>query len=124
MATLTKPSTPGWKSVRVAYRKAKGSSQSPFTFHRQVYLHPGEIFSFALELPPIKDQTVAAAWITFLRNLAKNDDTFKLVTTGYVPSGVPSPMTVRLAESGNEASWDVGTAKVFGISFTVEQVIT
>lgn len=123
MATLTKPPSPGWRSVTPLYRRAKAVVESPFTYQKQVHLHPGEQWKFSLELPPIKDATVAQSWIAFLHSLAKNDDTFSLAVAGYVPSSISSPMTVRLADSGNEATWTVGNARVFGLSFTVEQVV-
>lgn len=123
MATLTKPAAPGWRTVTPVYRRAKATIESPFTFQKQVHLHPGEQWKFTLELPPIKDETTALAWCAFLHSLAKNDDTFALAVAGYVPASVASPMTVRLADDGNEATWTVGNARVFGLSFTVEQVI-
>ena len=124
MATLTKPAAPGWATVRARYQRAKARSVSPFTFQSQTYLHAGERWVFELSLPPLRTTATALAWMAFLRDLAKNNDTFQLVVTNYVPTGVSSPMTVRLAGDGNEASWDIGTAKTFGFSFTVEQVIS
>lgn len=123
MATLTKPSSPGWRSVTPHFIKAKSRHVSPFTFQSQTILHDGERWSFDLELPSMS-ATQAATWLTFLHDLAKSNDTFPLVVTGYVPTGVSSPMTVRLAGQGNECSWTVDTAKRYGLSFSVEQVIS
>lgn len=123
MATLTKPSTPGWRSVAPRFRKVKARNVSPFTLQAQTYLYPGEQWSFDLSLPSMSTAQ-AGAWMTFLHQMAKSNDTFELVVTGYVPAGVTSPMTVRLAGNGNECNWDINTAKRFGLSFTVEQVIS
>jgi len=121
MATLTKPSAPGWRSVKPKFTKAKARNTSPFTFQSQTYLHAGSKWTFDLELPSMSTAQ-ALTWMTFLRNLCANDDTFALAVTNYVPADVSSPMTVRLV--GNEINWDIDCAKRFGISFTVEQVIT
>jgi len=123
MATLTKPTAPGWRSVTARFVKAKARSVSPFTFQEQTYLWAGERWAFDLELPSMSASR-AADWLTFLHQLAKSNDTFSLSVTGYVPTGVTSPMTVRLAGAGNECSWSIDTAKRFGLSFSVEQVIT
>lgn len=96
---------------------------SPFTFQVQEYLWSGERWSFDLSLPSMTTAQ-AGTWMTFLHQLAKSGDTFELAVTGYVPSGVTSPMTVHLAGNGNECSWDIDMIKRFGISFSVEQVIT
>lgn len=124
MANLTKPTSLHWKTVRPRYVKVKARSTSPFTFQSQTYIHPGERWEFDLVCAPLKTTTDALACMAFLRDLAKGDDTFSLDVTGYVPSDVTSPMTVRLAGNGNEASWDIDTAKIYGFSLTVEQVIS
>lgn len=124
MATLTKPSAPGWQSVKAHYQRAKARNVSPFTFQAQTYIHPGERWVFELTLPPLRTTATALSWMAFLRDLAKNNDTFELVVTNYVPTGVSSPMTVRLADAGNAVSWGINTAKFYGFSFTVEQVIS
>lgn len=124
MATITKPASPGWRSIRARYVKAKARNVSPFTFQSQTYVHSGERWEFDLIIPPVKTTATALAWMAFLRDLAKADNTFSLVVTNYVPSDVASPMTVRLAGAGNEVAWDVDTAKLYGFAFTVEQVIS
>lgn len=123
MATLTKPASPGWRSVTPHFKKVKARNTSPFTLQSQTYLYAGEQWSFDLSLPSMSTAQ-AGAWLTFLHQLAKSNDTFELVVTGYVPTGVTSPMTVELAGNGSECSWDIDVAKRFGLSFTVQQKIT
>jgi len=124
MATITKPTAPGWQSVKAHYQRAKARNVSPFTFQAQTYIHQGERWVFELTLPPLRTTATALSWMAFLRDLAKGDNTFSLAVANYVPSDVTSPMTVRLADAGNAVSWDIDTAKFFGFSFTVEQVIS
>lgn len=124
MSLLTKPTSLHWKTVRARFVKAKARSVSPFTYQSQTYIHAGERWEFDITCAPLKTTADALACMAFLRDLAKGDNTFSLAVTGYVPSDVTSPMTVRLSGNGNEASWDIDTAKIYGFSLTVEQVIS
>lgn len=110
--------------MRARYVKAKSRSVSPFTYQTQTYIHPGERWEFDLVCAPLRTTAAALTCMAFLRDLAKGDNTFTLAVSGYVPSDVTSPMTVRLAGNGNEVSWDIDTVKTYGFSMTVEQVIS
>lgn len=120
MATLTKPSSPGWQRVVPHYRKVKSRHTSPFSLQAQTQLFSGDSWSFDLYLPPMT-ATEAADWLTFVYTLAKNNDNFNLVVTGYVPTAISSPMAVRLI--GSNVSWDISEIKRYGLSFSVEQDI-
>lgn len=119
MALISKPSSPGWRSVRVTYEKAKKRNVSQFTFQAQTYIEQGERWLFEFTLPNM-NTTQAGAWWTFLHSLAKNDDTFSCNVSAYVPSGAPGTMTLRLAGQGNQASWDLDEIKRGGITFIAE----
>lgn len=120
MATITKPSSPGWSRVVSHYHKVTARYQSPFTLQAQTQLYSGEQWSFDLSLPSM-NATDAAAWLTFLHELARDNDNFSLVVTGYVPSGVSSPMLVRLILP--TVTWDIDETMRYGITFSVEQDI-
>ena len=118
MATISKPSSPGWRSVIPHYHKVKSRFVSPFSLESQTQVFAGEQWSFDLELPPMKIAD-AADWLTFLHELARDDDNFSLVITNYVPSAVSSPMLVRLI--GGDVQWDINEIKFYGLSFAVEE---
>lgn len=119
MATISKPASLHFKSVRPIYRKAKARNVSPYTFKSQAYVWPGETYAFEIEVAPIRNTANAIACVTFLRDLVKADNNFTCDMSAYVPADVAQPMALRIA--GNTAGWDVDTAKVFGLTFNVEQ---
>lgn len=118
MATIVKPSSPGWQRVVPRYRKVKSRHVSPFSLQAQTQIWDGAAWQFDLYLPPMT-ATEAADWLTFVYNLARNNDNFSLVVTGYVPAAVSSPMLVRLI--GSQVSWDISEIKRYGLSFSVEE---
>lgn len=119
MATLTKPSAPGWQRVVAHYHKVKSRHESPFSLLAQTQIFSGEKWQFDLTLPPLTEAQ-AGAWLTFVYGLAKADDNFSFVCTDYVPSAVSSPMSVRLI--GGDCSWDINEMMFYGMAFSVEEV--
>lgn len=118
MAEITKPSSPGWQRVSAQYRKAKSRHVSPFSLTSQTYVWSGSLWTFTFHLPPMKTAQ-AADWLAFLKDLVDGDNYFSCNVSLYVPSGVTSPMNLRLAD--NVIDWDVDRAKLFGITFTAEE---
>jgi hypothetical protein len=121
MAEITKPNSPGWRGVTAHYHKVKPRHVSQFTLKSQAVVWAGEALSFTFELPPIKDNTTAQAWITFLYDLARGDNYFVCDVSSYVPSTVSGAPTMQLRLVSPDASWTVGSARLFGITFDAEQ---
>ena len=117
MATITKPSSPGWKAVNARYRKVKRTFPNPYTLQKKTQMWSGESWSFDLTLPPMTE-TQAASWLTFLHELVRDNDNFSLVCSSYVPAGVSSPRLVRFV--GNVTQWSIDDAMMFGMTFVVE----
>lgn len=117
MATLTKPSSPGWRSVTATFVQSKARLESPFSYRSQTQIHAGSKWQFELELPPMT-ASAADAWKVFLHELERDDDDFALVVTGYVPTGISSPMTVRLI---SKPQWSHTGKNFVSVSFVVEQ---
>jgi hypothetical protein len=124
MSAITKPSAPGWANVTARYHKVKARNVSPFSGVSQAYVWSGENWSFTFTLPPLKDPTVALSWITFLYDLAKADNYFVCNVAPYTPAAVGTvsgaARNVNLRLTSPDASWDVNTAKMFGITFEAE----
>jgi hypothetical protein len=120
MAAITKPSAPGWQSVTPRYHKVKPRNVSPFSGVSQTYVWAGENWTFTFALPPIKNPTTAQSWITFLYDLARDDNYFVCDVSAYVPSSVTGASTKHLRLTSPDASWDINTAKLFGITFEAE----
>jgi hypothetical protein len=120
MAAITKPTSPGWRNVTPHFHKVRSRNVSPFTMASQAYDWAGSAWSFTFELPPINDNTTAQAWITFLYDLARADNYFVCDVSSYVPSTVSGASTMQLRLTSPDASWDVGTARLFGITFEAE----
>lgn len=124
MAAITKPSAPGWSSVAPRYHKVKPRNVSPFTLASQAYVWAGENWTFTFSLPPLKDPTAALAWITFLRDLAKDNNYFVCNVAPYTPADVGttsgSARNLNLRLTSPDATWDVNTAMLFGITFEAE----
>lgn len=124
MAEVTKPSSPGWARVSPRYIKVKPRNVSPFTLTSQAYVWSGETWRFTFELPPIVDQTVAQAWRTFLRDLAKDGNYFVCNVAAYTPtdvgtvSGEARNLNLRLVDP--QAAWEVGRGKVHQFTFECE----
>lgn len=117
MATIVKPASPGWQKVIARYHKVKARYVSPFSLQAQTQLYSGELWGFDLFLPPMT-LTQSGAWKTFLHELARDNDNFSFVCANYVPTGVTSPILVRLV--GGDVSWDIDEIMFFGMSFSVE----
>lgn len=117
MATISKPSTPGWQRVIARYHKVKSRYVSPYSLQAQTQLFSGDQWSFDLFLPPLT-LSQAGAWKSFLHELARDNDNFSFVCANYVPAGVSSPMLVRL--TGSDVSWDIDEMMFFGLNFSVE----
>ena len=116
MATITKPSTPGYKVVTAVYRKVKARHVSPFSLVSQTYIWSGEIWIFTIEMPPMKEAT-AAAWKVFLHELARDEDTWSQDMSDYLPSGVTGTRTLRLV---GDPAWIVGDGNLHAVTFTAE----
>lgn len=85
---LSLPASPGFNGVSVTATNIVGISSSAFTGETQVQEWPGEMWSFAMSLPPMKrDQ--AEAWLAFLLALRGISGTFLLGDpNGSAPQGV------------------------------------
>lgn len=118
MATIVKPSTPGWARVIPHYSKVSARYKSPFSLQGQTQLFSGEQWTFDLFLPPLTEAQ-SADWLDFLHELARDNDSFSLAITNYVPSAVSSPMLVRLIDT--TVSWNIDVMKFYGINFSVEE---
>lgn len=118
MALLTKPSAPGFRSVNATFRKVRPKNVNPFTLTSQMFMWSGSQWIFDFTLPPLS-VSQAVAWKAFLVELASGDNTFVQNVSLYVPATVGPNMTLRLINP--EVSWDIDTARRFGISFICEE---
>lgn len=119
MATLTKPTTPGFRSVKARFVKVKASAVSTFTLQTQTTLWSGERWEFEISLPSMTKEQ-ADPWLTLLINMLKNDDVFVLDVSRYIPAAFGTSKTVRL--QGNISEWDIDVIKRVGLTFVVEEV--
>ena len=116
MATITKPSSPSYKSLKAIYRRNTAIAISPYNFTQQVYSWGGKLKVVEFQLPPMKE-TEAIEWLNFFNDLNGYENTWQDDLTVAYPneSGSVANIDMRLVEP--DQSWEVETAKIYGISF-------
>lgn len=72
---LSLPATNKERRVAIRARSSVGASESPFTFEQQTFVHQGESWAAAVELPPM-GRADAEAWIAFFLALNGRQGTF------------------------------------------------
>jgi len=72
---LSVPTTIGLASVEFRAINAVATSQSPFTYKQQVFVHPGQRWELSASIPPCK-RDLAEDWVGFLMSLKGNQGTF------------------------------------------------
>lgn len=98
---LSLPSTTGIAQITLRAHNAVGSSQSPFTFKRQVIAHPGQAWSASVSVPR-GDRTTHAEWAAFLASLRGSEGSFLLGDPDYAtPRGTVSSCTLT-GSAGDE----------------------
>ena len=119
MATITKPSIPGWQKVEPSYQKVMARHVSPSTLLTQAQTWSGEDYHFVFTFPPMK-QTNGLLALKFLRDLQNGDNKWLEDVTRYVSSDVSdkAAMPLRVVPGSVVVSVDVGL--VYRISFEAE----
>jgi len=115
MATITKPASPGYKSVNAIRRTTTKMAISPYNFTQQVASLGGKLKAVEFELPPMKEAD-AINWCGFLDDLNGFENTWNEDLTDIYPdeSGLSS-VAMRLAEP--DIDYSISTAMHYGISF-------
>ena len=98
---LSLPSTTGIAQVTLRAHNAVSTSQSPFTFKRQVIAHTGQAWSASVSVPR-GDRSTHAEWTAFLTSLKAGVGTFLLGDPDYAtPRGTVSACTLT-GSAGDE----------------------
>jgi hypothetical protein len=121
MATVTIPTTPGFKSVRALYRNSTAMSVSKYNFTQQVYSWKGKLKVVEFQLPPM-NQTDADNWTEFFDDLNGYENTFNAdLSTAYPHETGITSVAMRLMEP--EQSWTIDEAMHHGISFVAMEAL-
>lgn len=116
MATITLPSSPGFKSVRAIRRKSSFMSISPYNYTQQVYSWGGKVKVVEFELPPMKS-TDAENWVQFFDDLDGHVNTFQ-VDLSDIYKGETGLESVNMRLVDSETSFTVDLANISSFSFT------
>ena len=116
MATITLPSSPGFRSMRPIYNRATRVGMSPYNFTQQVYSSGGKLKVVEFGLPPLTADEFDD-WRLFIDQLDGHINTFNVDLSDAYPgeSGLTS-VAMRLVDSQQE--WDVNEALHYGMTFT------
>lgn len=115
MATITIPTSPGFRSMRPLYRRSTAMSISPYNGTQQVYAWPGKLKVVEFTLPPMTEAD-AQNWTEFFDDLNGHENTFQVdLSTAYPHETGLTAVEMRLVEA--EQSWDISTAKHTSLSF-------
>jgi hypothetical protein len=117
MATITKPTSPAYKSLKAIYRRNTSIAISPYNFTQQVYSWGGKLKVVEFELP-VMTETQATAWLNFFNELNGFENVWVEDLTRAFPneSGSVSAVNMRLLQT--DTNWDVSTAMRYGITFS------
>lgn len=106
---LSVPTVNVSKRIRFRGRSAVGESESPFTFEKQFYVHPGEELQFEASLPSMSEEE-AEQWVAFLLSLNGKEGTFLMGPPGYTgPFGTwlgTSPVVHGPSQTGRTLNVD------------------
>ncbi len=85
---LQTPTTIGIEEIVLRAANVVAVSESPFTFRQQVFRHPGERWSAAIRIPPLR-RDLLEPWVAFLLSLKGPTGTFLLGDpNNCIPQGV------------------------------------
>lgn len=119
MATITKPSIPGWQKVEPSYRKVMARHVSPYTLLTQAQTWSGEDYRFVFTFPPMK-QTNGLLALKFLRDLMNGDNKWIEDVTRYVSSDVPDKAAMPLRVVPGSVTTQIDEGLIYRISFEAE----
>lgn len=119
MATITKPSIPGWQKVEPSYRKVMARHVSPYTLLTQAQTWSGEDYHFVFTFPPMK-QTNGLLALKFLRDLQNGDNKWLEDVTRYVSSDVSDKAAMPLRVVPGSVTTQIDEGLVYRISFEAE----
>jgi hypothetical protein len=123
MATITRPSTPSFRSAVPRLQKAVSIDRSDFTYSQKVYNYPGRVVIVEYVYPPMTGATFAA-WVDFLDDLEGGINTFNEDLTDMFPGtnfAGRTSVPMRLVEGSVE--WTMSVESHYYLSFTAIEAL-
>lgn len=115
MATISFPSDPAIRGMRVLKRAATRIGQSPYNFTQQVTDMGGRQRIIEVEWPQMT-QAQATTVAQFFEDLEGQVNTFNLDLTPAFPND-PSLSSVPMRLVDSDVGWDIDVAKHYGFTF-------